>query len=451
MDGVLTDRVYNAFSFALAFTPDVVRGQILHATRQRCKRMECFIMSMRRFVCYCTSTHAVTASLAACTHNTLLGGEKHSAAREGRAQGSEEATTAQVLLSEFRRCSCKSDCPTMTILSSTSALGEGCPRRGMYSQLPLPPQPQAHTREGGGTHHGKTTHAPRGLEDLREGVMAPSERARRVLTAARTDPAAAHRLAGWYRGGKEGLHQSPGLAFRWELRAAKRGHVKAQGRVASAYNTGSGVAADHVAATAWFGKAASRADRAEGHGVGDADNDDDNKYNSSFSPLLDLVERFPDLFEREVLRRLRRIDRTFLAQAGSACRAAVAASDLPRAGTRQVVRGKSVWRVTHKLSKFCTSVERLAWAKINGWPYGCPWTGLTCSLAAAGGHLTVLQWAREHGCPWNDFTCFWAALDGHLDVLRWAREHDCPWDKRDCKSASRDHPETLAWVRAQQP
>jgi hypothetical protein len=58
--------------------------------------------------------------------------------------------------------------------------------------------------------------------------MAPSERARQALTAARTDPAAAHQLAGWYEGGKEGLHQAVELAFRQglagELLATSYGH-----------------------------------------------------------------------------------------------------------------------------------------------------------------------------------------------------------------------------------
>ena len=59
-----------------------------------------------------------------------------------------------------------------------------------------------------------------------------------------------------------------------------------------------------------------------------------------YSPLLDLeVERFPDLFEQKVLQHLDPIDRSFLAQAGNACRSAVAASGLPRAGTRRVVLG----------------------------------------------------------------------------------------------------------------
>jgi hypothetical protein len=121
-----------------------------------------------------------------------------------------------------------------------------------------------------------------------------------------------------------------------------------------------------------------------------------NHSNNTFSPLIDLLERFPDLFALKVLRHLDPIDRTFLAQAGGACRAAVAASDLPRAGTREEVLGESVWVVTHRLRQFCTSIERLAWAKASG----CPWVPQVCALAAEGGRPEVLQWARSHGCPW---------------------------------------------------
>jgi len=230
-----------------------------------------------------------------------------------------------------------------------------------------------------------------------------------------------------------------------------------------------------------------------------ADDDDDNDNdNDEIFPLLDLLQRFPDLFVLKVLAHLDPIDRTFLAQAGSACRAAVAASDLPRAGTRQVALGRSVWVVRHKITEFCTSVERLAWAKASGCPWvayacevaalsgrldvlqcarahDCPWSSGTCTAAALRGHLEVLTWAREHGCPWDSLTCAFAAGGGHLAVLRWARANDCPWgdtcyyaassghlevlqwarahggswSKRECESASWRHPATLAWVLAQ--
>jgi hypothetical protein len=90
--------------------------------------------------------------------------------------------------------------------------------------------------------------------------MAPSERAKQVMTAARTDPAVAHLLACWYGGGEEGLFQSPGLAFRWNLRAAEKGHVDAQFAAGCAYSNGEGVDLDSVAATMWFDRAAEQGD-----------------------------------------------------------------------------------------------------------------------------------------------------------------------------------------------
>jgi hypothetical protein len=59
------------------------------------------------------------------------------------------------------------------------------------------------------------------------------------------------------------------------------------------------------------------------------------RTDNTFSPLRDLLERFPDLFAQKVLLLLDPINRTSLAQAGGPCRAAVAASDLPRAGMRR--------------------------------------------------------------------------------------------------------------------
>jgi hypothetical protein len=104
-------------------------------------------------------------------------------------------------------------------------------------------------------------------------------------------------------------------------------------------------------------------------------------------PLLDVLEKLPDLF-KEVLERLDPTDRTMLAQAGNTCRAAVLASGLPRVPKTPVVRLRR--------SEFCTSVERLTWAKANG----LPWNEGTCAYIARVGHLDVLQWARVRGCPW---------------------------------------------------
>ena len=69
--------------------------------------------------------------------------------------------------------------------------------------------------------------------------------------------------------------------------------------------------------------------------------------------------------------------------------------------------------------------------------------------AAHGGHLVVLQLAREHDCPWGAATTHFAAEGGHLEVLQWARAHGCRWIKPACEHISWNHPETLAWVRQQ--
>ena len=46
---------------------------------------------------------------------------------------------------------------------------------------------------------------------------------------------------------------------------------------------------------------------------------------------------------------------------------------------------------------------------------------LLCEKAAAGGHVGMLRWLREHGAPWDEWTCAQAAAGGHLAVLEWSR------------------------------
>ena len=206
------------------------------------------------------------------------------------------------------------------------------------------------------------------------------------------------------------------------------------------------------------------------------------------SPLLDLLGMLPDLFEKEVLKRLDPADRGFFAQVSHGCRAAVVASDLQCAGTRVglrrlnradrarlaeavrsflthpelpgtmdfylgalgyveessvVPRAGGVVRL--ELKHFCTSAERLAWARARG----CRWDESTCALAAQGGHLELLRWARKHGCPWGERTCRYAAQGGHLELLNWAREHGCPWEEMlMCFYAAEcGHLEVLKWLR----
>ena len=73
---------------------------------------------------------------------------------------------------------------------------------------------------------------------------------------ARRDAAAAHRLAGWYARGEEGLDRDLSVWLRWETEAAERKCADAQVTLGCACYNGAGVPVDHAMAFAWFQKAA---------------------------------------------------------------------------------------------------------------------------------------------------------------------------------------------------
>jgi hypothetical protein len=89
--------------------------------------------------------------------------------------------------------------------------------------------------------------------------------------------------------------------------------------------------------------------------------------------------------------------------------------------TRELVQGEERGGSCRlRVFDFVTSVARLRWAL----EHGCRWNELICAAAAAGGHIGVLQQARdqEPPCPWDLKTCAAAARGGHLEVLQWVRE-----------------------------
>jgi hypothetical protein len=93
------------------------------------------------------------------------------------------------------------------------------------------------------------------------------------------------------------------------------------------------------------------------------------------------VEDFPDLFQKEVLERLDRVDRALLSRTGSAVRTAVRRSGLSRIGS-------SAEEPRVGIARFCRSLATFVWAVANA----CPWqSATTCSTLAEGGHLEVLQ------------------------------------------------------------
>jgi hypothetical protein len=46
-------------------------------------------------------------------------------------------------------------------------------------------------------------------------------------------------------------------------------------------------------------------------------------------------------------------------------------------------------------------------------------------MAASGGQIKVLQYARANSCPWNGEECFWARNGGHLELLEWLFANGC--------------------------
>jgi hypothetical protein len=91
-------------------------------------------------------------------------------------------------------------------------------------------------------------------------------------------------------------------------------------------------------------------------------------------------------------------------------------------------------------------LQVLQWAREND----CPWDEKTCKEAAKGGHLEVLKWAHENGCPWDENTCWAAAKGGHLETLKWARENGCPWNIETVRlnATNGSHLEMMKWLRS---
>jgi hypothetical protein len=45
---------------------------------------------------------------------------------------------------------------------------------------------------------------------------------------------------------------------------------------------------------------------------------------------------------------------------------------------------------------------------------------MRCSCTGA--HLDTLRWLNEHGCPWSGLVCFDAAAGGSIDVLSYLQQ-----------------------------
>jgi hypothetical protein len=87
--------------------------------------------------------------------------------------------------------------------------------------------------------------------------------------------------------------------------------------------------------------------------------------------------------------------------------------------------GATLDRFTFRAAARHGRIWVLKWLHENGYDILDP---DICWSAAQGGHLDVIQWARENDCPWDANLCAEAAEHGHLHVLKGARKMGCPWD-----------------------
>lgn len=71
-----------------------------------------------------------------------------------------------------------------------------------------------------------------------------------------------------------------------------------------------------------------------------------------------------------------------------------------------------------------------------------------CEEAAAGGHLCVLQWARSRNCPWKSpLVLIAAASAGHLSILEWCLENSAEWSSQVSSAAARNgHFPVVRWL-----
>lgn len=86
----------------------------------------------------------------------------------------------------------------------------------------------------------------------------------------------------------------------------------------------------------------------------------------------------------------------------------------------------------------------LEWARKNN----CPWDEKTCA-AAARCNLNVLRWARERKCPWDSSTLQNAIIKGDLETVKWIKDQDGPWSDFGAIAAANGHLEILQWFEAQ--
>jgi hypothetical protein len=130
---------------------------------------------------------------------------------------------------------------------------------------------------------------------------------------------------------------------------------------------------------------------------------------------------------------------TTFAMAGRTCREVVERVPSTRAVLTEEERElmEIIWSETppHAVAVAEGDVEALEWliqrydAEIDediDWRQDEDWFSKLGWLAAKHGKIESLKWLRAKSCTWNFLTCDGAAAGGHLEVLQRARENGSP-------------------------
>jgi hypothetical protein len=158
--------------------------------------------------------------------------------------------------------------------------------------------------------------------------------------------------------------------------------------------------------------------------------EDDGLVGSILS-FLPLSFRFTAFVNRRFQRCYRQVHHGHTSTSFWHCIFTVATAEIWLAETRRA--NQSSWekvRACNVAARF-GRLEVLQYLKEQG----CHWSKETCTLAAVGGHLLLLQWMRTTTdrwgrCPWDEQTCVSAVFHGHLHILQWARANGCNFSKR---------------------
>jgi hypothetical protein len=191
------------------------------------------------------------------------------------------------------------------------------------------------------------------------------------------------------------------------------------------------------------------------------------------TPLWKLVTEWKDVFEKEVLTKLDRLEQKMFSQACRASREAIKRAKIRLIKKFWIYKLSSIsqlelawanyeWGSKGKYSdgteytknqeQFCMRVAHTNDLALLRWVRGvkeCAWNWRTSGAAARIGNLEMLKYCVENGCKVHNGTCATAAKYGNLDCLKYLHEKNVKWDHQTVQLArENNHVECLNYALA---